>query len=97
MGRGARGQGLEGMSASAGRGGKAEGVKAEGVRPVVGGEMPLLSLRQMSDEASMHEISEVFSILASIRAGEAAADAGRKITHEALKQRSLTWTTKQAD
>ncbi len=64
------------------------------IRALSDKELALLSLRQMADEASMHEISEVFTILASIRAGEAVANAGRKITHEALKQRSLTWTTK---
>ncbi len=57
-------------------------------------ELALLSLRRMSEEASMKEISEEFAILASIRAGEAAADADRVLSHDELKRRSLTWTTK---
>jgi predicted transcriptional regulator len=57
-------------------------------------QLALLSLRRMSDEASMKEISEEFAILAALRAGEAAADAGRVLTHDELKRRSATWTTK---
>ena len=39
---------LASLSAGTGRVGKAEGVKAEGVRPVMGGETALLSLRQIA-------------------------------------------------
>jgi predicted transcriptional regulator len=57
-------------------------------------ELALQSLRRMSDEASMQEISEEFAILAAIRRGETAADAGRVLTHDEIKRRSATWTTK---
>jgi predicted transcriptional regulator len=52
------------------------------------------ALRRMPESATLDEISEEIAILAAIRRGEAAADAGRTLTHEEVKQRSATWTGK---
>jgi predicted transcriptional regulator len=57
-------------------------------------ELALESLRQMPDEVSIEEISEEFAILAAIRRGEAAADAGRVLTHAEVTRRSAAWTSK---
>ncbi len=57
-------------------------------------ELALESLRRMPDGVSMQEISEEFAVLAAIRRGEAAADAGRVLTHDELKRRSAAWTSK---
>ncbi len=43
-------------------------------------EFAIESLRQMPDDVSIQEISEELAILASIREGEKAADAGRVLT-----------------
>ena len=51
-------------------------------------------LQRMSENATLEEISEQIAILASIRRGEEAADAGCFTSHEEVKQRSATWTTK---
>jgi len=48
----------------------------------------------MPEEVSLQEISEEIAILAAIRRGEAAADAGRVISHEELKRRSETWISR---
>jgi predicted transcriptional regulator len=47
----------------------------------------------MPESATLEEISEELAILAAIRRGEAAADAGRVLTHDELKKRSAAWTT----
>jgi predicted transcriptional regulator len=52
------------------------------------------ALQRMSETATLEEISEQIAILAAIRRGEEAADAGRVTTHEEVKQRSAGWTTK---
>jgi predicted transcriptional regulator len=52
------------------------------------------ALQRMPESATLDEISEEFAILAAIRRGKAAADAGRTVTHAAVKQRSATWTGK---
>ncbi len=44
-------------------------------------------LRRMPEDATLQEISEAIAILAAIRRGEAAADTGRVIAHEEVKQR----------
>jgi predicted transcriptional regulator len=51
-------------------------------------------LQRMPETATLEEISEQIAILASIRRGEEAADTGRLISHEEIKQRSAAWTTK---
>jgi predicted transcriptional regulator len=51
------------------------------------------ALQRMPESATLEEISEELAILAAIRRGEEAADAGRVLTHEELKKRSAAWTT----
>ncbi len=50
------------------------------------------ALKRMPESATLEEISEEMAILAAIRRGEAAADAGRTLTHEEVKKRSASWT-----
>jgi predicted transcriptional regulator len=52
------------------------------------------ALQRMSETATLEEISEQIAILAAIRRGEEAADAGRLTSHEVVKKRSAAWTTK---
>ncbi len=52
------------------------------------------ALQRMSESATLEEISEDLAILAAVRRGEAAADAGRTLTHAEVKQRSEAWTGK---
>ena len=47
------------------------------------------ALQRMPESATLDEISEELAILAAIRRGEAAADAGRMLTHEEVKQARL--------
>ncbi len=55
-------------------------------------QIALSALQRMPESATLDEISEELAILAAIRRGEAAADAGRTLTHAEVKQRSATWT-----
>jgi predicted transcriptional regulator len=50
-------------------------------------EIVLETVRKMSDKASMEQILEELQILAAIREGENAADAGNVISHEEAKMR----------
>lgn len=52
------------------------------------------ALQLMPESATLDEICEELAILAAIRRGEAAADAGRTLTHAEVKQRSASWTGK---
>ncbi len=52
------------------------------------------AVQRMSESATLDEISEAVAILAAIRRGEAAADAGRIVPHDEVKRRSETWTSK---
>jgi predicted transcriptional regulator len=52
------------------------------------------ALQRMPESATLEQISEELAILAAIRRGEAAADAGRTLTHEEVKQRSASWIGK---
>jgi predicted transcriptional regulator len=54
----------------------------------------LETVRKLSEEATFEEIMEAISILAAIKRGEAAADAGKVLPHEEVKQRLASWTTK---
>jgi predicted transcriptional regulator len=62
--------------------------------PVTDKQFVAEALRRMPEEATLQEISEEIAILASIRRGEAAAEAGKVISHEEVKRRSATWTSK---
>jgi predicted transcriptional regulator len=52
------------------------------------------ALLQMPESATLQQISEEMAILAAIRQGEAAADAGRVVSHEEVLRRSPAWTSK---
>ena len=52
------------------------------------------AVQRMSETATLSEISESVAILAAIRRGEAAADAGQVVTHEEVRRRSVSWTGK---
>jgi predicted transcriptional regulator len=56
-------------------------------------ELVLEAVRGMPDEATIDQISEEIAILAAIRRGEEAADAGDLISHEEVKQRLAKWLT----
>jgi len=57
-------------------------------------QIALNALQRMPESATLDEISEELAILAAIRRGEAAADAGRTLTHTEVKERSVSWTRK---
>lgn len=52
------------------------------------------AVQRMSETATLEEISEGVAILAAIRRGEAAADAGRVVPHDEVRRRSEAWTLK---
>jgi predicted transcriptional regulator len=52
------------------------------------------TLRQMPEAATLEQISEEIAILAAIRKGEAAADAGRVTPHEEVRQKIASWISK---
>jgi predicted transcriptional regulator len=51
------------------------------------------AIQRMSESATLEEISEAVAILAAIRRGEAAADAGQVVPHDEVKRRSAAWTS----
>jgi predicted transcriptional regulator len=57
-------------------------------------EAVLEAVRELPDDASFEEILERIAILAGIRRGEEAADAGRVISHDEVKKRIASWITK---
>ena len=57
-------------------------------------QIALEALRQMSEAATLQEISREMAILAAIRRGEAAAEENRVLTHEEVKQRSAARTSR---
>ena len=52
------------------------------------------AVQRMSETATLEEISEAVAILAAIRRGEAAADAGQVLPHEEVRERSTASTTR---
>jgi predicted transcriptional regulator len=57
-------------------------------------ELVLEAVNELSDDASMDEFVQSIQSLDAIRRGERAADNGQIVTHEELKARVATWTTK---
>ena len=51
------------------------------------------AVQRMAETATLEEISETVAILAAIRRGEAAADAGQVVPHDEVKRRSAVWTS----
>ena len=49
------------------------------------------TLRQMPELATLEEISEQIAILAAIRKGEEAADAGRVVPHGLVREKLASW------
>ena len=52
------------------------------------------TVRQMPEAATLEQISEEIAILAAIRKGEEAADAGRVTPHEQVRQKLASWLSK---
>jgi predicted transcriptional regulator len=57
-------------------------------------ELVVATLDRISATATLDEIREELAILAAIRRGEAAADAGRTISHEEMERRSAQWISR---
>ena len=57
-------------------------------------QIAFTALQRMPESASLDEMSEELAILAAIRRGEVAVEAGRTLTHAEVKQRSASWTGK---
>lgn len=57
-------------------------------------ELVLDTVRGLPDDATLEDISEQIAILAAIRKGEEAADAGRVVSHEEVKRQFTTWISK---
>jgi len=55
-------------------------------------QIAITVLQRMPESATLEVISEELAILAAIRKGEIAADAGRTVTNAEVKQRSASWT-----
>jgi len=49
------------------------------------------AVQRMSETATLEEIYEAVAILAAIRRGETAADAGQVVPHEEVRRRSVAW------
>jgi predicted transcriptional regulator len=54
-------------------------------------EVVIETIRQMPEVATLDQISEEIAILAAIRRGEEAADAGRVIPHEDVRRKLDSW------
>lgn len=57
-------------------------------------EVVIEAVRQLPETVSFEEISEQIAILAAIRKGEEAADAGRVTPHEEVKRKFAQWISK---
>jgi predicted transcriptional regulator len=57
-------------------------------------EVVIETLRQMPEAATLEQISEEIAILAAIRRGEEAAEAGRVTHHEDVRQKLTSWISK---
>ncbi len=57
-------------------------------------ELVLEAVSEMADDAPLDDFAERIRMLDAIRRGERAADNGQYISHDELKARVATWTTK---
>ena len=57
-------------------------------------EAVIEAIRKLPDTATMEEISEDVAILASLSRAKQASEAGRVVSHEEVKKRLASWTTK---
>jgi predicted transcriptional regulator len=52
------------------------------------------AVRRLPESSTLEQISEEIAILAAIRRGEEAAEAGHVISHDEAKRRSAGWVTR---
>ena len=52
------------------------------------------TVRSLSETLTLDEISEEVALLAAIRKGEEAAEAGRVVPHEEVRRMVASWTSK---
>jgi predicted transcriptional regulator len=57
-------------------------------------ELVIHALNKLPEETSIEEILEEIEILSAIQKGEAAADAGRVVSHDEVKNMVASWTSK---
>jgi predicted transcriptional regulator len=57
-------------------------------------ELVIHALNKLPEETSIEEILEEIEILSAIQKGEAAADAGRVVSHDEVKNIVASWTSK---
>ncbi len=57
-------------------------------------EIVMETIRQMPEVSTLKQISEEIAILAALREGEAAADAGRVTPHEEVRRRVGSWISR---
>ena len=57
-------------------------------------QLVLELIRTLPEETTLDEIREQIALLAAIRRGEEAADAGQVVPHEEVKQRLAAWASK---
>ncbi len=57
-------------------------------------EVVIETIRWMPEIATLEQISEEIAILAAIRKGEEAADAGRVTPHEEVRRKIGTWISR---
>lgn len=57
-------------------------------------DLVMETLKKLPEEISIEQILEEIQILAAIRRGEQAADAGKVIPHEDVKKMVAAWTSK---
>jgi predicted transcriptional regulator len=55
-------------------------------------ELVVKAVSRMPDAATMDEIREEVAILAAIRRGKSAADAGRVVSQSEVRAKSAQWT-----
>ena len=64
------------------------------VAPPSDKQIALDALDRLPSSATLEQMSEELALLAAIRRGEAAADAGRLISHDEVERRSASWISK---
>ena len=57
-------------------------------------EMVIEAVRKLPENASLDQISEQIAMLAAIRRGERAIEEGKMISHEVVRERSESWSSK---
>jgi predicted transcriptional regulator len=59
-------------------------------------EKPLVleAIRKLPEDATFEDIAEAIAIAAAVRRGEAAADAGKIVSHEEVRKRLASWLTR---